>query len=104
MTSSEIYHIYTEIDQIQKEHHLKDALPRLAGLKTFVGRLYHETREEEIAQSEELELPSEEDQPTPSDEEFVAAEDSIDYEDGDSSDSDSDSCDSACTCEACKMI
>lgn len=99
MTSVELYQIYTEIDAVMKEHHLKDALPRLEVLKLHVGKLYHDVKDEEQAIDDEDES-SEDEVPTPSDEEFVAADDSIEYDSSDSS-SDSDSHEEACNCTAC---
>jgi hypothetical protein len=103
MTASEIYHIYSEIDLAIQEHHLKDALPRLEALKKFAGELYHEVRKEEIEVEEEGLSRSADSTPRTSDEEFVAGENSIDYEDSESeSDSDSE-CSEGCTCEACQV-
>ena len=102
MTSSEIFGIYTKIELIMQEHHLKDAMPKLAKLKDEVGKLYHDVRQDEIDHAEDAE-PSEEEKPTTSDEEFVAGEDSIEYDSSDSSSDDSSDCEEGCTCEACNI-
>lgn len=105
MTSSELYHVYTELSELMKEHHLKDALPKIEKIRSFINRLYHEVKEEELSVLEEIECPSEEDSVHTSDEEFVAAEDSIELATSAESESNSDSdseCESGCNCEACK--
>lgn len=105
MTSAEIFHIYTKLSEVMDQHHLKDALPMLKELKEFVGEMYKEIKEEEKEMEESLLSRSDEDLPTPSDEEFIASEESIDYESEPSSQSQEDSeCSegSSCSCEACK--
>jgi hypothetical protein len=116
MTTTEVKYIISELDDLMKMSHLKEALPRMDNLKEFCTQMYKELKEEEIELANDQENVSEDSEPHTSDEEFVAGEGEVDYasesdlpelkepEESDSDSDDSSSCsgEEGCTCEACK--
>ena len=121
MTTSEVKFIVTELDDIMKMHHLKDALPKIKELRSFCSQMYKEMKEEELEILNDEKEVSEDSEPHTSDEEFVAGEGEIDYasesslpdleepkessdseDESDSEDSSDCECEEGCACQACK--